>query len=184
MSDNVLQLYNQLRLDQEESNRKIENLINYNTKLPNDINKYFKMLKNQLEDLQDQVDRIEEIVDIKITSKQEMTRLKLRVKTLEEDFIVMKSKCLDIKDNQISLEKSIFRTQTENDLQYQDVLSSIDLILKPKNGSLTSKKLQSNINNTKYSIKKLTVKKEDHTITEKEEKRLEYKLKLLEELQK
>ena len=170
---------NQLILEKEESDRKIEKLINYNTKLPNDINKYFKMLKNQLEDLQDQVDRIEEIVDVKITSKQEMNRLKLRVKNLEEDLTATKSKCLDIEDHQVGIEKCIFRNKTENDLQYQDLLSTIDLIQKP-----TNKKLQSDINNTKYSIKKLTFKKQDKTITEKEQKRLEYKINLLEELQK
>ena len=104
-----------------------------------------------------------------------MTRLKLRVKHLEEELSTTKSKCLDIEDHQVGIEKCLFRNKTENDLQYQELLS--DAMQKP-----TNKKLQSDIN--KYSIKKLTDKKLDNTITEKEAKRLEYKLKLLEELQK
>jgi hypothetical protein len=48
---------------------------------------------------------------------------------------------------------------------------------KPKN-----KKLQSDINNTKYSIKKLLKKQIEGTITEKEMDRLKDKQKLLEEL--
>ena len=171
---NELQL---LRNNQEESDRKIQELINYNTKLPNDINKYFKWLKNQLEDLQDQVDRIEEIVDVKITSKKEMTRLKLRVRGLEEDLTTTKSKCLDIEDHLVGIEKIIFKNMSQCDTQYDELLSIIDSTQKP-----TNKKLQSDINNTKYSIKKLTLKQNDHSITEKESKRLEEKKHLLEQL--
>lgn len=165
-----------LQTEQAEADIKIQELIIYNTKLPNDINKYFKFLKNQLEDLQDQVDRIEEIVDVKITSKQEMTRLKLRVRGIEDDLSVAKSKSLDIEDHLVGIEKNIFKNMTQCDYQYQELLSLIDNIPKP------NKKLQSDINNTKYSIKKLTEKKNNNTITVKEIKRLEDKIQLLEQL--
>ena len=167
-----------LCMKQETANAQIQDLINYNTKLPNDINKYFKMLKNQLEDLQDQVDRIEEIVDVKITSKQEMTRLKQRVKTIEDELTSSKSKCLDIEDHMITIEKSMFRNITQHEIQYQELLTNFESIQKPA----ISRKLQSDINNTKYSIKKLTEKMNEGTITEKESKRLDYKKNLLEQL--
>lgn len=169
--------YHQLRLSQVEDQGKINDLINYNTKLPYDINKYFKMLKLQVEDLQDQADRIEEIVDVKITSKKEMSRLKLRVRGIEDDLILIKAKSLDIEDHLVGVEKSILKNRTECDFQYQELLLTVDGMQKP-----TNKNLQSKIYNTTYTIKKLTAKKNDNTITEKETKRLEHKLKLLEEL--
>ena len=183
--DELLIELNKLRKNQEESDKKILELITYNTKLPNDINKYFKWLKNQLEDLQDQVDRIEEIVDVKITSKQEMTRLKLRVRNLEDDLTLTKSKSLDIEDHLVSIEKSIFRNMTQCDLQYHDLLSMVDNVQKRILDTVqtpTNKKLQSDINNTKYTIKKLVLKQQENTITEKELKRLQDKQLLLEQL--
>ncbi len=168
MDEEIKMLRQELELMKETQ----QNLVNFNTKLPNDINKYFKMLKNQVEDLQDQVDRIEEIVDVKITSKQEMNRVKIRVRNLEEGLSYTKSKCLDIEDHLVSVEKTIYKNMTQCEAQYQELLSEIP------------NKLQSQINNTKYSIQKLLNKKHDHILTEKEEKRLETKKLLLEQLLK
>lgn len=182
--DDILKYIEELRFlnevlakNQVESNQKIQDLINYNTKLPHDINKYFKMLKNHLDDLQDQVDRIEELIDVKITNKKEMVKLRSRVKDIEDDLTTIKSKCLDIDNHFIMVEKSMFKNRTQCDNQHQDLHTIIEHIKKPEN-----KKLQSDINNTKYSIKKLTIKQNNGTITEKESKRLEFKQKLLEEL--
>lgn len=140
------------------------NLINYNTNLPVAINKCFKMMKNNIDDMQDHLDRIDDDIDKKVTSKQEVNKLKTRLSKLEENTNTYKSKLLDLEDKIIGLERDMMYLKNKENEKKPE----------PKD-----KKLASSIRNTKYTIKQLTKKLNDGTITEKERIRLEDKQILL-----
>lgn len=143
------------------------NLINYNTNLPVAINKCFKMMKNNIDDMQDHLDRIDDDIDKKVTSKQEVNKLKTRLSKLEENTNTYKSKLLDLEDKIIGLERDMMYLKNKENEKKPE----------PKD-----KKLASSIRNTKYTIKQLTKKLNDGTITEKERIRLEDKKILLDTL--
>lgn len=147
------------------------NLINYNTNLPLAINKYFKLMKNDLDDMHDHLDRIDDDIDKKITSKQEVNKLKTRVMKMEESTNAYKSKLLDLEDKLIGLERDIMYLKNKENEKNEK-----------KKPEMKDKKLSSAIRNTKYSIKQLTKKMNEGTITEKEKVRLEDKKILLDTL--
>jgi hypothetical protein len=146
-----MDLERELQLLKEEFNLykiRTAELSEYNSKWPHDLNKFLKMMRNDIEDLRDYNDRLDQ--------KKTKHDLFKKLKTIDELYI----KQLALENELINVKMSLH--QLEN---------------KPKN-----KKLQSDINNTKYSIKKLLKKQIEGTITEKEMDRLKDKQKLLEEL--
>jgi hypothetical protein len=128
---------------------RINELSEYNAKWPHDLNKYLKMMRNDIEDLRDYVDRLDH--------KKSKYDLFKKLKTIDDIYI----KQLALENELINVKMSLHQLETK----------------KSKN-----KKLKSDINNTKYSIKKLLMKQNAGTLTEKENERLKDKQKLLEEL--
>ena len=120
-----------------------DELSDYNSKWPHDLNKYLKTMRNDIDDLRDYVDRLDH----------KKTKYK-KLKTVDELYI----KQLALENELINIKMSLHQLETK----------------KPKN-----KKLKSDINNTKYSIKKLLIKQNEGTMTEKELERLKDKQKLL-----
>lgn len=147
------------------------NLINYNTNLPVAINKCFKIMKNDIDDMQDHLDRIDDDIDKKITSKQEVNKIKTRVMKLEENANAYKEKLLYLEDKIIGLERDMMYLKNKEPEKNEK-----------KKPDIKDKKLKSDIRNTNYSIKQLTRKMVDGTITEKEKIRLEDKKILLDTL--
>lgn len=181
--------------DIEKLKQTTSNLIIYNTNLPVAINKYFKIMRNDVDDMRDHLDRIDYDIDKKIISKQEMQKVKIRVSKLEDNFNLSKLKLLDLEDKIINIERDLMHLKTfecNEDLKntikiLSDRLDTYNTkpIKKTKTEvNLNDKKLKSTIRNTEYSIKKLSLKLKDDSITDKEKIRLEEKNILLESLMK
>ena len=160
--------------DVEKLKYTTNNLVQYNTNLPIAINKYLKIIKNDIDDMHDHLDRIDDDIDKKITSKQEVNKLKTRILKVEENTNTCMSKLLDIEDKMIGLERDMMYLKNKENEKNEKV--------EKKRPDTKDKKLKSDIRNTKYSIKQLTRKLTEGTITEKEKIRLEDKKILLEEL--
>jgi hypothetical protein len=184
--------------------KEFKELCDYNVKLPNDINKHFMIMRNDIEDVRDHLDRIEDVIDKKI-GKQELTRLRNKIKTIDDEIAWIKSKLLDIEDDFIGMKKNVNNHKCNN-CNNEEIKLTIKLLsekvesinnpppfvnsTKSKKAKvvlteeevLKNKKLKSDISNTKYSIKKLTFKENEHTISDKEKVRLEEKKVLLNNL--
>ena len=172
--------YNQLKLEFEELKAdfvkyklRTDELTEYNTKLPHDINKYLKMIRNDIEDLRDYIDRIDNTYNKK-SNKHELTKLKNKVKLMEDFYINDRTKKLDLENDIINIKITLHN----NDIS----LKSLNDMVSKKSISTQDKKLKSDINNTKYSIKKLLIKQSEGTITDKELERLKDKQLLLTQL--
>src|SRR5258708_5415391 len=103
----LIQENKNIKVELNELKNKTQNLIDFNTILPHDINKHLKIMRNDIEDTRDHLDRIDEDIDKKITSKQEVLRLRNKIKNLEESVNINKLKCLDVEDSILGIEKNI-----------------------------------------------------------------------------
>jgi hypothetical protein len=138
-------------------------------------------MRNDIEDTRDHLDRIDEDIDKKITSKQEVLRLRNKIKNLEESVNINKLKCLDVEDSILGIEKSIIHLKNslnsrlhhsecneEIKINIKNMTDSIkllnDKINKNDEEYIKNKKLKSDISNTKFSIKKLLIKEKNNNI--------------------
>jgi hypothetical protein len=178
--------------DIEKLKQTTANLVTYNTNLPLAINNYFKIMRNDVDDMRDYLDRLDSDIDRKIIGKQEMHKLKIRVSKVEDNMNIYKIKLLDLEDKVIGIERDLMHLKTiecNEDLRASiKILSEkVDIYGEKKKKpevDLQHKKLKSTIRNTRYSIKNLSSKATEGTITEKEKVRLEEKNQLLESLLK
>lgn len=187
--------------DIEKLKQTTANLVTYNTNLPIAINNYFKIMRNDVDDMMDHLDRLDLDIDKKVIGKQEMQKLKIRVAKIEDNVTIYRTKLLDLEDKVIGIERDLMHLKTiecNEDLRASIKMlnDKVDLYSEKKKSDkkgdkkkkpdvdLQHKKLKSTIRNTKYSIKNLSSKANEGTITEKEKIRLEEKNQLLEELLK
>lgn len=164
--------YNNLKIELDELKSEFlkyklrtEELSDYNIKLSPDINKCLMVIRNDIEDLRDYIDRLENTY--KKSNKHDLSKLKNKVKLMEDYYIHHRTKFLDLENDILNININV-KTLSEQ-------VGKRPVVVKDK-------KLKSDINNTKYSIKKLLTKQNNGTITEKELERLKDKQELLTKL--
>jgi hypothetical protein len=161
----LIEEFNKLQNEFNQYKLTTNELIEYNSKsLPQDITKNLKILRNDIEDLRDYIDRLDDVYNK--TTKQDITKLKNKVKLIEDFYVKHIAKNLELENEVINI-KITLHNMDQN-------LNT----LKP----VKNKKLRADINNTKYSIKKLLAKQNEGHITEKELERLKDKQQLLAQL--
>ena len=104
----------ELKNDISINKTQIQELINFNMNFPIDINKHFKLMKNEIDDVRDHLERIEYEVDKKTSSKNVVNNMKIRINHLEKLADINQSKYLDLQDTITGIDKKLYNiTQTK-----------------------------------------------------------------------